>query len=210
MQEIFHGREKPVIEDVVENKMEVKKEEGTPSAVDVPLQSQPTDKETTVAEITESLGLMKEEIKEQDEQIDVELRIGEDKNEKIIMDSTEVKPSDSDHMDLQEKDIDFLKLGSNPLEEFTKAINMNPPEGVESTETSAVKNHEYRKDLRAKLIRLARYPAVVPKPLCELKLKDEVLKGTIISKRGEQLKVKVDNITSFILIDDIEEVTVIN
>ena len=66
-----------------------------------------------------------------------------------------------------------------------------------------------RKELRTRLIRLSRYPVVVPKPLCVLKIKGELVKGIILSKRGEKLKIQIGENTTFIPIEDIEEVTII-
>ena len=65
------------------------------------------------------------------------------------------------------------------------------------------------RDLRMKLIRLSRYPAVVQKPTCELIINGESFIGQIESKRGEILKIKIDDEIRLVTIDEIEDVSVI-
>ncbi|WP_139891790.1 hypothetical protein [Bacillus sp. D386] len=72
-----------------------------------------------------------------------------------------------------------------------------------------VESDPLKDDLRMKLIRLARYPSVVEKPFCEIKIEGETLVGQIESKRGEFLKVKVDEKIRLIAIDDVDELSII-
>lgn len=72
-----------------------------------------------------------------------------------------------------------------------------------------VEREMLKDDLRMKLIRLARYPAVVQKPFCEIKFGGESIIGQIESKRGEILKIKVGEGIRFLAIDDIDELSIL-
>lgn len=65
---------------------------------------------------------------------------------------------------------------------------------------------DHKKNVRTKITRLARYPLVVPKPLCELTIQGEKVNAIIESKRGEMIKIRVGTVSQSVSIDDIEDV----
>ena len=65
---------------------------------------------------------------------------------------------------------------------------------------------DHKKNVRTKITRLARYPLVVPKPLCELTVQGEKVNAIIESKRGEMIRLRVGEVSQSIPIDDIEDV----
>ncbi len=65
---------------------------------------------------------------------------------------------------------------------------------------------DYKKSVRMKVTRLARYPLVVPKPLCELTIQGEEVNAGIESKRGEMVMLRVGDVSQSIPIDDIEDI----
>ncbi len=65
---------------------------------------------------------------------------------------------------------------------------------------------DYKKSVRMQVTRLARYPLVVPKPLCELMIQGEKVNAVIESKRGEMVRLRVGAVTQSIPIDDIEDI----
>ena len=65
---------------------------------------------------------------------------------------------------------------------------------------------DHKKNVRTKITRLARYPLVVPKPLCELTIQGEKVNAIIESKRGEMIRMRVGEISQSIPIDDIDDV----
>lgn len=111
------------------------------------------------------------------------------------------------------------KLHEEALKENTDIITENlltgktsqSEEGLNSYENMEVQveSDSLKDDLRMKLIRLARYPSVVEKPFCEMKIEGETLVGQIESKRGEFLKVKVGGKIRLIAIDDVDELSII-
>ena len=65
---------------------------------------------------------------------------------------------------------------------------------------------DHKKNVKTKITRLARYPLVVPKPLCELTIQGEKVNAIIESKRGEMIRLRVGDVSQSIPIDDIEDV----
>ena len=65
---------------------------------------------------------------------------------------------------------------------------------------------DHKKNVKTKITRLARYPLVVPKPLCELTIQGEKVNAIIESKRGEMIRLRVGEVLQSIPIDDIEDV----
>ena len=65
---------------------------------------------------------------------------------------------------------------------------------------------DHKKNVRTKITRLARYPLVVPKPLCELTIQGEKVNAIIESKRGEMIRMRVGTISQSVPIDDIDDV----
>ena len=69
--------------------------------------------------------------------------------------------------------------------------------------------NERKKNVRMMITRLARYPLVIPKPVCELTVLGEKLNGVIESKRGEMVRVRVGTNFKSISIHDIEDVKIL-
>ena len=65
---------------------------------------------------------------------------------------------------------------------------------------------DHKKNVKTKITRLARYPLVVPKPLCELTIQGEKVNAIIESKRGEMIRLRVGEVSQSVPIDDIEDV----
>ena len=204
MQEIFHGRERPdlELEANAEKTEDAINEEGTLLETDLSVNSQPIDLEKF---IEKSQAILDTDILKNDNQREGEQEI--DKAESILI--PEVRSSDENSNQVIDGNIEDLSIVNYGLKENMQADNTASTEIIVNTVASLEETVDYRKELRTKLIRLARYPAVVPKPLCQLKLKDVELTGTIVSKRGEHLKVKIGESIKFILIEDIEDVTII-
>ncbi len=84
------------------------------------------------------------------------------------------------------------EVDSVPLEDdsFGKAESIS----VNKQDVYADESMEdYKKSVRMKVTRLARYPLVVPKPLCELTIQGEEVNAVIESKRGEMVRLRVQS-----------------
>ena len=68
---------------------------------------------------------------------------------------------------------------------------------------------ERKKAVRMTVTRLARYPLVVPKPVCELTIQGEKVNAIIESKRGEMVRLRVGSVTKSFSIDEIEDIKIV-
>ena len=208
MQEIFHGKERPdlELETNAEKPNNAINEEGTLLETNVSDNSQPIDLEEVIenSKAILNIGDMQDEIQRESKP-----EIDEVKIDPIQLSTTEETNLEVNTNQVIDENIEELSNTSNGLKENMQADNTGSIETIVNTIVPLEETVDYRRELRTKLIRLARYPAVVPKPLCQLKLKDVELTGTIVSKRREHLKVKIGETIKFILIDDIEDVTII-
>lgn len=69
--------------------------------------------------------------------------------------------------------------------------------------------NERKKNVRMVITRLARYPHVVPKPLCELMIQGEKVSAILESKRGELVRLRIGDRYQSISINDIEEIRIL-
>ena len=208
MQEIFHGREQPEVEleTNAEKTNEAMNKVGTLLETESTVNSQPIDLE----EVTEkSSAIFDMEILKNDNQREGEVEIEEAQSILIHPSTPEIRSNEENSNQVIDGNIEDHGILSNELKENMQADKTVSTETIVNTIVPLEETVDDRKELRTKLIRLARYPAVVPKPLCQLKLKDVELTGTIVSKRGEYLKIKIGETIKFILIEDIENVTII-
>lgn len=85
-----------------------------------------------------------------------------------------------------------------PIESEVKSV-------AEDSESEA----ERKKAVRMTVTRLARYPLVVPKPVCELTIQGEKVNAIIESKRGEMVRLRVGSVTKSFSIDEIEDIKIV-
>ncbi len=157
---------------------------------------QPDKKSKLVAKNMQEIYHSKSSILEEEVSNNQEIKAKEDeyKEELQIVEETIVENTD-------------IINENHEISEFSQNIDELNSEHNREIE---VEKDNQKEELRTKLIRLARYPAVVKRPLCELKVDGKTITGQIESKRGELLKIRVDGIIRMIAIDDIEELSILN
>lgn len=80
---------------------------------------------------------------------------------------------------------------------------------VKSVAEDSESEAERKKAVRMTVTRLARYPLVVPKPVCELTIQGEKVNAIIESKRGEMVRLRVGSVTKSFSIDEIEDIKIV-
>lgn len=80
---------------------------------------------------------------------------------------------------------------------------LKSPADVDETEA------ERKRAVRMTVTRIARYPLVVPKPVCELTIHGEKVNAIIESKRGEMVKLRVGAVTKSFPMDDIDDIKIL-
>ncbi|XJZ28203.1 hypothetical protein ACF5W4_05235 [Bacillota bacterium Lsc_1132] len=79
----------------------------------------------------------------------------------------------------------------------------------ENTIESSDRHSEQQDELRALITRLARYPNVIERPVCEAVIDGKKIKLQVISKRGDMVKVKVARTIKKFAITDFEELSIL-
>lgn len=151
--------------------------------------------ELVLHEVNEELKQTDNEIKLED---DKEANKSVNKDEKIVNESPELLTEKVSETVGDAKTEELTKTADKPNElSLKKSINKN-------SELTKQKNNE----IRNKLTRLARYPNVVERPYCNAIINGKSTTVQILSKRGNEIKVKEGhNITTY-LISDFEELVV--
>lgn len=80
----------------------------------------------------------------------------------------------------------------------------------EDVELPDKKEKAIKPELLKRIARLARYPLVVDKPICQLRVNGEWVEGQIDSKRGKLIKVNCGQEVKWLKIEEIEEILIMS
>ena len=179
-QEIFHSREV-----IVES-----------ARMAVPAEQEIAEQEKEPA----ALKLPKQDIQEEVKQLSTEFNIPANIQEEAMKKMGELSTAQEEELiHLKDERIDKTEA---ILSEDKQVYDQAVPIDDEAME-------ERKKSVRTTVMRLARYPRVVPKPLCELTIQGEKVNAVLESKRGEMVRLQIGDESQIISINDIEDIRIL-
>ena len=181
-QEIFHSREVIV--------------ESARMAAPAPAEQEIAEQEKESA----ALKLPKQDIQEEVKQLSTEFNIPANIQEEAMKKMGELSTAQEEELiHLKDERIDKTEA---ILSEDKQGYDQAAPIDDEAME-------ERKKSVRTTVMRLARYPRVVPKPLCELTIQGEKVNAILESKRGEMVRLQIGEESQIISINDIEDIRIL-
>ena len=179
-QEIFHSREV-----IVES-----------ARMAVPAEQEIAEQEKEPA----ALKLPKQDIQEEVKQLSTEFNIPANIQEEAMKKMGELSTAQEEELiHLKDERIDKTEV---ILSEGKQVYDQAVPIDDEAME-------DRKKTVRTTVMRLARYPRVVPKPLCELTIQGEKVNAVLESKRGEMVRLQIGDESQIISINDIEDIRIL-
>ena len=179
-QEIFHSREV-----IVES-----------ARMAVPAEQEIAEQEKEPA----ALKLPKQDIQEEVKQLSTEFNIPANIQEEAMKKMGELSTAQEEELiHLKDERIDKTEA---ILSEDKQVYDQAVPIDDEAME-------DRKKTVRTTVMRLARYPRVVPKPLCELTIQGEKVNAVLESKRGEMVRLQIGDESQIISINDIEDIRIL-
>lgn len=154
-------------------------------------------------QIFEEIAIKAERANQMDSMVEPQGKIAEEETLVEMEKNIELEEA---RIESQEKAIEEMKTGSF----FEKDIELErAEEGVKDEEESVTSYSERQDEIRALITRLARYPSVIEKPVCEAVIDGKKMKIQIISKRGDTIKVMSARTIKKFEISDFEELSII-
>lgn len=98
----------------------------------------------------------------------------------------------------------------NETEKEESNILIESQSSREEVELPVKKEKAIKPELLKRIARLARYPLVVDKPICQLRVDGEWVEGQIDSKRGKLIKVNCGQEIKWLKIEEIEEILIMS
>lgn len=101
---------------------------------------------------------------------------------------------------------EYEKLNNSEIEKEQAKQSIKNKQQIKQESNS---NQDDKSTIINDLIRLARYPTIIERPYCEVTINGENLIVQILSKRGNEIKVKEGNAIKTYLIRDFERLVIL-
>lgn len=157
--------------------------------------------------------IQKEEVSTEEAVIDNELIVDEPIQE---IDIAEMEAAlEKAPTDLQKEEVEIEDVPNEIQEEaenevsFEQEIEQERETEDESMQIDVSEEVDKQDAIRALITRLARYPSVIEKPICEAVINGKKVHLQILSKRGETIKVRIARSVKKIEISEIEELSIL-
>ncbi|WP_033829526.1 hypothetical protein [Bacillus andreraoultii] len=130
--------------------------------------------------------------------------------EEMGEESLETYDTTNENNDIYSEDDQIVKEEMDE-ESIVTYDTTNENNDIYSEDDQIVKEEkEHRRKIRQLVKRLAFYPSVLDRPICEAKINGEVVNVQIISKRGNKVRIKKGRKLESIHINEIDELTILS